>query len=196
MNVADERREFEELLAPIAPAAYRVALNLTRNPDDAMDLVQDATVQAFRAFASFQKGTNFRAWFLKILTNRFLKLKSRHKPTVLPLDDAEDVFLFKKAQENGSVGNSADPARIVLDGLEVEAVQDAMDRLPEEFRTAAVMYFLNDFSYEEIAEVLEVPIGTVRSRLHRGRKLLQKALWDVAVERGLVKTPVDGGAHV
>lgn len=196
MDIAGVRREFESLLAPVAGVAYRVALNLTRNPDDAMDLVQDATVQAFRAFESFQQGTNFKAWFLKILTNKFLKARAKNRAETVPIEDAEDVFLFKRAKEAGLLGNSDDPARIVLNGLEVEAVQDAMDKLPEEFRTAAVMYFLNDFSYEEIAEVLDVPIGTVRSRLHRGRKLLQKALWDVAVERGIVPTAEPGGAHV
>lgn len=196
MDGAGLRREFESLLAPVAGVAYRVAIGLTRNPDDAMDLVQDATVQAFRAFETFTRGTNFKAWFLKILTNRFLKSKAKHRAETVPLDDAEDVYLFKRAQENGLLGNSDDPARIVLNGLEVEAVQQAMDKLPEEFRTAAVLYFMNDFSYEQIAEVLDVPIGTVRSRLHRGRKLLQKALWEIAVEGGIVAGAKAGGTHV
>ena len=127
----------------------------------------------------------------RILTNRFLKIKARRRTETVPLEDAEDVYLYRKSKEAGLHGNNDDPASIVLDGLDVEAVQDAMGQLPEEFRMAAVMYFLNDFSYEQIAEVLEVPIGTVRSRLHRGRKLLQKALWSVASERGIVE-----GNHV
>ena len=181
------RNDFESLLEPVASVAYRVAYNLTRNADDAMDLVQDATVQAYRAFASFQSGSNFRAWFLRILTNRFLKTRAKKRVETVHLDEAEDVFLYRKSKESGLLGNNDDPSRLVLDGLDLDAVQDAMDQLPVEFQTAAVMYFLNDFSYEQIAEVLEVPIGTVRSRLHRGRKLLQKALWNVAQERGILE---------
>lgn len=186
MNDAATRREFESLVAPVASIAYRVAYNLTRNPDDAMDLVQEATVQAFRAFHTFERGSNFRAWFLKILTNRFFKIKGRKTAETVPIEAAEDAFLYRMATENGLSGNPDDPARIVLDGLEVEAVQVAMEALPIEYQAAAVLYFLNDMSYDEIAGVLEVPVGTVRSRLHRGRKLLQKSLWQVAVERGLV----------
>lgn len=182
---------FESLLEPVAGVAYRVAYNLTRNAEDAMDLVQEATLLAYRAFETFQTGSNFRAWFLRILTNRFLKTKAKHRLETVPLDDAEDVFLYRKTKEAGLHGNSDDPARLVLDGLDLESVQEAMEQLPDEFRTAAVLYFLNDFTYEQIAEVLEIPVGTVRSRLHRGRKLLQKALWDVALARGIV-----GGARV
>jgi len=181
------RSDFESLLEPVAGVAYRVAYNLTRNAEDAMDLVQDATLLAYRAFATFQPGSNFRAWFLRILTNRFLKTKAKHRTETVPLDDAEDVFLYRKTKEAGLHGNTEDPARIVLDDLDLESVQDAMEKLPEEFRMAAIMYFLNDFTYEQIAEVLEIPVGTVRSRLHRGRKLLQKALWDIAIERGIVE---------
>lgn len=178
--------EFEALFEPIAAVAYRVAYNLVRNAEDAMDLVQDAAVLAFKAFDTFQRGSNFRAWFLRIMTNRFLKTKAKKSINTVSIDEAEDVFLYRRSQEAGLTGNSDDPARLVLDRIEVETVQDAMDRLPDEFREAAVLYFLNDFSYDEIASVLDVPVGTVRSRLHRGRKLLQKSLWDIALERGLV----------
>ncbi len=186
MDGSTLRREFESNLAPVAGVAYRVAYNLTRDREDAVDLVQDATVLAFRAYEGFRRGSNFRAWFLRILTNRFLKTRSRKRVESVSLDDTEDVYLFKKSREAGLLGNSEDPARLVLDGLDVEAVQEAMDRLPEEFKMAAVLYFLNDFSYEQIADVLEIPVGTVRSRLHRGRKILQKELWDVAEARGIV----------
>lgn len=184
----DRRREFETLLTPVAPVAYRVAYNLTRNSDDAMDLVQDATAQAFKAFDTFQSGSNFRAWFLRILTNRFLKLKAKHTPQTVSMDEVEDedIFLFRKTKEAGLHGNQDDPVGLVLGGLDADQIRDALDQLPPDFRATAVMYFLNDFTYEQIAEVLEVPVGTVRSRLHRGRKLLQKALWDIAEERGVV----------
>jgi RNA polymerase sigma-70 factor (ECF subfamily) len=157
-----------------------------------MDLLQDATLQAYKGFETFQRGSNFRAWFLRVLTNRFLKNKGRKVIETLPLDDAEDIYLYRKSQELGEEGNSPDPAGLLIDRLDVEAVEDALDRLPDEYRTVAVMYFMNDFSYEEIADVLEIPIGTVRSRLHRARKLLQKALWDVGVSRGIVKEATSG----
>ncbi len=182
----DARREFESLLEPVATVAYRVAYNFTRNAEDAMDLVQDSTVAAFRSFDTFQKGSNFRAWFLRILTNRFYKSRKRGRVETTPIDEAEDVFLYRQAARAGLLGNDDDPARLVLDRFDVEAVEAALDRLPDEFRDAAVMYFLNDFSYDQIADVLGVPVGTVRSRLHRGRKILQRALWDVAKQRGLV----------
>lgn len=182
----DRKREFESLLTPVAPVAYRVAYNLTRNAEDAMDLVQDATAQAFKAFETFQVGSNFRAWFLRILTNRFLKVRAKHSLQTVPLEDVEDVFLFKRTKEAGLHGNHDDPVSLVLGGLDTDEIRQALDQLPPDFRATAVMYFLNDFTYEQIAEILEVPVGTVRSRLHRGRKLLQKALWEMAEERGLV----------
>ncbi|MBS1713420.1 MAG: sigma-70 family RNA polymerase sigma factor [Armatimonadetes bacterium] len=182
----DRRKEFEDLLAPVAAVAYRVAHGLTHNAEDAMDLVQDATVQAFRAFGTFASGSNFKAWFLRILTNRYLKSRSKKALPVQSFDEVEDVYLFQMTRQAGLHGNPEDPVRLVLDGLELESVQQAMQTLPDEYRSAAVLYFLEDSSYEEIAHVLDVPVGTVRSRLHRGRKLLQKALWEVAVERGIV----------
>lgn len=180
------REDFEKLLHPILDVAYRVAFQLTRHKDDAMDLLQDAIIQAFRGYSTFQPGSNFKAWFLRILTNRYLKIRSKKKVETTQLDEVTDVFLFQKSSEHGLLGNQDDPARIVLDGLDLEIIQKAMDELPEEFRLVCVMYFLNDFGYEQIAEVLEIPVGTVRSRLHRGRKALQRILWDLAVERGVV----------
>ncbi|MCW5936681.1 MAG: sigma-70 family RNA polymerase sigma factor [Fimbriimonadaceae bacterium] len=193
--IATKRDEFQALLEPVAAVAYKVAYNLTRNEEDAMDLVQDSTVSAFRAFDTFQKGTNFRAWFLKILTNRFFKTRSRGRVETTPIDEAEDVYLYKMSQQHGLLGNEDDPARLVLDRMDVEAVGEAMQRLPVEFRAAATLYFLNDFTYEQIAEMLEIPVGTVRSRLHRGRKLMQKVLWDIARERGIVDGEAPEATH-
>jgi RNA polymerase sigma-70 factor, ECF subfamily len=181
------RAEFEAQLSSVADLAYRVARGLTRNADDAMDLVQDATIQAYRAFGNFEPGSNFRAWFLRILTNRFLKLRRKKTADTVPIDDAEDLFLYKQSKERGDHGNDSDPAGLVMDKLDVEAVEDALDRLPDDFRTTAVLYFMENLSYEEIAQAVDVPVCTVRSRLHRARKLLQKALWAVAEARGLTK---------
>lgn len=189
-----DRSGFESLLNPIAGMAYAYAAKLTGNQDDAIDLVQDAAVQAYRGFGGFEAGTNFKAWFFRILTNKFYKDRSRsvRRGIHLPLEDAEDFYLHTQAQAAGV----QDPSEQVLDRIDSEAAQAAIDVLPEEFRVVALLYFLNDFSYEQIAEVLEVPIGTVRSRLHRARKLLQRALWDVAQERGIVAEAVAEGQHV
>lgn len=185
---APGRADFEAQLAPVADLAYRVARGLTRNSDDALDLVQDATIQAYRAFGNFEPGSNFRAWFLRILTNRFLKIRRKKTAETVPIDEAEDLFLYKQAKDRGDTGNTSDPAGLVMDKLDVEAVEEALDHLPDDFRTTAVLYFMENLSYEEIAQAVDVPVGTVRSRLHRARKLLQKALWSVAEARGLTTT--------
>jgi RNA polymerase sigma-70 factor (ECF subfamily) len=149
-----------------------------------MDLVQEAAVQAFRSLGTFQEGTNFRAWFMKVLTNKFYKSRAREarRGRTVPLEDAEDLFLYRESEKAGVL----DTVDAVFDKLEEEEVQRAIDDLPEEFRIVCLLYFMNDFSYEEIAEAAGIPLGTVRSRLHRGRKLLQKSLWGVAESRGLV----------
>ena len=177
--------EFEGLLEPILDAAYRTAYRLTRNREDSMDLVQETSVQAFRRFESFAKGTNFKAWYFKILTNRFLKKyqKVAGKPQDVSFEEVEALYLYDRSKE-GSL--SENPAAEIMDRFDTEAIQVAIDTLPDDFRMAAVLYFMNQMSYEEISVVLDCPIGTIRSRLHRGRKLLQKSLWEVAVERGLV----------
>jgi RNA polymerase sigma-70 factor (ECF subfamily) len=187
-----DREQFESLLRPVLDVAYGYAYKLTGNQEDAMDLVQEASVQAFRSIGTFEQGTNFKAWFMKILTNKFYKSKARaakRGPTV-SLDNAEDLFLFEEAEKAGVRG----PADEVIDKLDQEAVQTAIDSLPEEFRIVSLLYFLNEFSYEEIAEAAGIPLGTVRSRLHRGRKLLQKALWQMAEDRGLVAAARGGVA--
>jgi RNA polymerase sigma-70 factor (ECF subfamily) len=179
-----DRARFESHLKPVLDVAYGYAHKLTGNQDDAMDLVQDAAVQAFRSIGTFEEGTNFKAWFMKILTNKFYKSKVREarRGQSVPLDDAEDLFMYTAAEDGGL----KDTLDIVFDKLDQEEVQKAIDELPEEYRVVSLLYFLNDFTYEEIAEAAEIPIGTVRSRLHRGRKLLQKALWHTAEDRGLV----------
>ncbi len=187
-----DRDAFQRQLTPVLEVAYGYAAKLTHNRDDAMDLVQDASVQAFKSIHTFKPGTNFKAWFMKILTNKFYKSKAREarRGTTVPIDDAEDLFLYV---ESGKAG-VRDTAAEVLDGLDQEEVQRALDELPDEFRVVCLLYFMNDFSYEEIAEAAEIPIGTVRSRLHRGRRILQKRLWQIAEERGIVaQTAAQGG---
>jgi RNA polymerase sigma-70 factor (ECF subfamily) len=179
---------FESLLAEVVSPAFGTALRLTRNRADAEDLVQDAALLAFRGFATFEPGTNFKAWFFKILMNCFYSKHRRRKREVVTLDwdDTPDLFLYARSHEAGLPTTGPDPAGQLLERLGTERVTEAIERLPEEYRVVATLYFMEDFSYDEIARVLDCPIGTVRSRLHRGRKMLQKALWQAAQEAGIV----------
>jgi RNA polymerase sigma-70 factor (ECF subfamily) len=168
-----------------------VAMRLTRSQADAEDLVQDAAFLAHRGFASFMPGTNFRAWFFKILLNSFYsgRRRERSRPVTSDLDDTPDLYIYARSGEAGFPTQGPDPAAQLLDKLGTERIVEAINRLPEEYRIVATLYFMEDSSYEEIAQALQCPVGTVRSRLHRGRKMLQKALWQIAEEDGIVRQP-------
>lgn len=181
-----EPQSFEELLEAVLPTALKNARYLTRDADDAEDLVQEAALQAFRAFSTFEPGTNFRAWFLKVQHNCFLvRLRSqRRRPQTVGVPEEEAVealYLYERTRQPGLHPKmGADPAERFLSRLETEQVEDALRGLPDEYRTVAALYFLDDMTYEQIAEVVECPLNTVRSRIHRSRKLLQKTLWELA----------------
>jgi RNA polymerase sigma-70 factor (ECF subfamily) len=180
--------EFEALLSPIVGMAYGTAVRLTRDRTEAEDLVQDAALLAYRAFSSFQRGTNFKAWFFRILTNAFYSRhrKDKHEKANLSTEDVPALYLYSKTAEAGLYGREGDPASAIMDKLDTEQVCAALEELPEEYRIVATLYFIDDFSYQQIAELLGSPVGTVRSRLHRGRRMLQKALWEIAVEGGII----------
>ena len=182
-----EAAGFEALLAPVLERAYGTALHLTRNAADAEDLVQEAVLRALRGFASFRPGTNFRAWFFRILTNAFYSKyrKHRREDADVALEDVPSVYVFRQSLAFGA-DFAEDPVAATLGRLDSAQVSAALDELPEEFRVVATLYFLDDLRYDEIAAALEIPIGTVRSRLHRARRLLQKRLWHVALDHGLV----------
>lgn len=185
---------FEALFSAAAHSAFGVALRYTRNQADAEDLVQEAALLAYRAFDSFESGTNFRAWFLKILTNCYFSRRRREKsrPVTSDLDDTPDLYLYAHSGQAGFPTQGPDPAAELLDKLGTERIVAAIGRLPEEYRIVATLYFMEDLTYEEIARALECPVGTVRSRLHRARKMLQKALWQIAEEDGIVGEPAYG----
>lgn len=186
---ADRDREaFEALLLPALDAAWGTALRLTGNAGDAEDLLQDASLLAWRGFGSFERGSNFKAWFFRILTNRFFSnwRKQKRSGTTVELEDAPELYLFTRAEELG-LQQSPDPAAALMNRIDVEAVEAALAALPEEFREVSTLAFMQDLTYQEIAAQMNIPVGTVRSRLHRGRRLLQKALWSVAEERGLLR---------
>jgi RNA polymerase sigma-70 factor, ECF subfamily len=179
---------FEALLAPLLDSAFGTALRFTRNRADAEDLVQEAALLACRGFGTFEQGSDFRAWFFRVLTNCFYSSyrKRKRRGTEVELEDGPELFLYSQTAAMGLHSRTDDPAGAVMGRLETEHIETAIGALPDEYRVAAALYFMQDFSYQEIAQVLDVPVGTVRSRLHRGRRLLQKALWQVAEERGII----------
>ena len=179
------RARFDRDVLPLLPNLYGAALRLTRNPSDAEDLVQETYLRAFRGFAGFEAGTNLRAWMYRILTNMFINQyrKKQREPITVADDELEDWYLYDRLGESG-VEASAETE--VLERIPDEDVQRALEDLPENFRMAVLLADVEGFSYKEIAEILDIPIGTVMSRLHRGRKALQKALWNTVRERGLV----------
>lgn len=185
---ASPGQDFESLLKSVLPRAFAAARYLTGDPADAEDLVQDAALKAFDGFQSFQAGTNFKAWFLRILTNAFyMKYRTnRRRPQTVSLDSAPDLFLYTKTAAVRVDESGDDPARAFMAKLETEQVIAAIQALPLEYRTVAALYFLDDLTYRDIASIMDCPIGTVRSRVHRGRKLLQVALWRVAQDHGIV----------
>jgi len=177
---------FEELLLPLLGGAYATALRLTRSAADAEDLVQEAALRAWRAFDSFEPGSNFKAWFFRILTNAFLNQYRKEKREGIPVDleDTPELYLYTQTAETGLHARSADPAGALMAQFDAEQVSDALAKLPEEYRTVATLYFGLDLSYQDIAAAVGIPIGTVRSRLHRARRMLQRLLWKVAVDAG------------
>jgi RNA polymerase sigma-70 factor (ECF subfamily) len=186
--MADQERFVEEAMA-FMPSLYSAAMRMTRNPSDAEDLVQETYLKAYRAFGSFQEGTYLKAWLYRILTNTFINSyrSRRRRPEESQLDDVEDLYLYRHlgGLEAADAGRSAEEE--VLDHFTDDEVKDAVDSLPEAFRIAVLLADVEGFSYKEIAEITDVPIGTVMSRLHRGRRALQKALAEYGLERGLVK---------
>ncbi len=167
---------------------YGAALRMTRNAADAEDLIQETFLRAYRGYERFEAGTNLRAWMYRILTNTYInsyRAKQR-RPEESDLADVEDLYLYRRlgGLEASQRGRSAEDE--LMDLVTDSEVQDALEALPEQFRVAVLLADIEGFSYKEIAEMLGVPIGTVMSRLHRGRKGLQKALGDFATERGLL----------
>lgn len=175
---------FEEQVTPLLAPAYRIAVNLVGDRADAEDVVQEAALQALRGYGQFEPGTNFRAWFYRIVTNcAYGRHRQRaRRPQTVEFDAVPDLYLYTMMQRAGSYADTADPAAAVLGKMTVDEVMSAIQALPDEYRGAAVLYFVEDMTYEEIAAALDCPVGTVRSRLHRGRKLLQLALWALVRE--------------
>jgi len=185
---ADGPQTLQELLPPLLDSAYRVALRLTGNPADAEDLVQEAAFLAAKGFKTFRPGTNFKAWFFRVMTNAFYSTyrRAKRQGDQVDLDDTPEAYLFHRTKDAGLHRPGENPVEALMTTLSTDRITAALRELPEEYRVVSSMYFEEDMAYQDIAAVLEIPVGTVRSRLHRGRKLLQRRLWDVAVEAGIV----------
>ena len=181
-----DRANFERDAMGHAHALYSAALRMTRNRADAEDLVQETFLRAYRAYDSFQEGTNLRAWLYRILTNAFINRyrRQQRRPSEVELDEVEDLYLYKRVASTETRGAARSAEEEVFDALEGSDVRQAIDKLPRNYRMPVLMADLEGFSYKEIAEMLQIPIGTVMSRLHRGRKALQKLMWQIAEERG------------
>jgi RNA polymerase sigma-70 factor (ECF subfamily) len=185
--MADQAR-FEEDALPFASQLYAAALRMTRNPSDAEDLVQETFLKAYRAYGTFEAGTNLKAWLYRILTNTFINKyrKDNRGPAEVELGDLEDLYLYRRLSEAAPGDSTRSAEDQLLDGLVEEDVRAAVESLPEIFRLPVLLADLEGLSYKEIADILDIPIGTVMSRLHRGRKALEKALFEFARARGLV----------
>ena len=177
---------FEPDALSFIDALYRTALRMTRSEADAEDLVQETYIRAFRFKDQFTPGTNLKAWLFRILTNTFINQYRRKaaRPQSTELDDVDESILYRHMRNVAPASESPDPETIIVDNTVSSEVKAALEELPEKFRTT-VLLDVEGFSYKEIAETLDIPIGTVMSRLHRGRKFLQKRLYDIAKERGI-----------
>jgi RNA polymerase sigma-70 factor (ECF subfamily) len=187
--------EFEAEALRHLDALYRTALRMTRSEADAEDLVQETYIRAFRFRDQFTLGTNMKAWLFRILTNTFINTYRRKatQPEVTDLEGVDEFSLYRRMADDRAASSSPDPEAELLRSVVDTEVTDALGELPEKFRNT-VLLDVEGFSYKEIAEMLGIPIGTVMSRLHRGRKFLQKRLYDLARERGIaaVRTPQKG----
>lgn len=178
----NKQKDFNEEIIPHLDALYNFGLRLTSDPNDAEDLVQDTIVKAYRFFSSYEKGTNAKAWLFRILKNSYINnyRKKFKKPQQVDYDEVASFYETIRAERTDSSDLEDKMFRELID----DDISKALDEIPENFRTVVLLCDVEDFTYEEIANMLDVPIGTIRSRLHRGRNLLKAQLTEYAAKRG------------
>ena len=190
VRVADQAT-FAEDAMPLMGGLYSAAMRMTRNAADAEDLVQETYLKAFNAYERFEVGTNLKAWMYRILTNSYINAyrKKQRRPDESDIDDIEDLYLYRRlgGAESAVLSRSAEDELLEMFGE--DEVKLALEDLPEHYRMPILLADVEGFAYKEIAEILDVPIGTVMSRLHRGRKQLQKRLYSFAEEHRLLPNP-------
>jgi RNA polymerase sigma-70 factor, ECF subfamily len=184
------RAAFESEALPHLDALFGMALRLTKDEQRAADLVQDSLVKAYRFFHRYEEGTNVKAWLFKVLVNTFYNSCRKQRKDQRVIAEAE-LDRHQERYLSAATMSGQHPEELLLEGLVVERLREEVESLPEEFRTAVLLCDLHDFSYKEIAEILGCPVGTVMSRLYRGRRLLQKRLHDYAVEQGYIRERAD-----
>ncbi len=186
-TVAERAARFERDAMPMVDQLYAAALRMTRSPPDAEDLVQETVLKAYSSFGSFTPGTNLKAWLYRILTNSYINTyrKKQRQPQQSPTDEITDWQLSQSADHSSAGLPSAEVE--ALDRLPDSDIKSALQDLPDDFRMAVYLADVEGFAYKEIAEIMGTPIGTVMSRLHRGRKALREALTDTARDRGFLR---------
>jgi RNA polymerase sigma-70 factor, ECF subfamily len=191
----EDKDRFQRDALPLLDSLYGAALRMTRNPADAEDLVQETMLRAYRAFDRFEPGTNLKAWLFRILTNAYINTyrKRQREPQKVSSDEVEEFDLYRELKDHDPQFAET-PESLVLDNLVDSDILEAIEQLPDQFRLAVVLSDIEGFTYAEMADIMDVPMGTVMSRLHRGRKALQKRLWDIARDRGIVKGAPGGAA--
>jgi len=189
-ELSERRRLFHDQALPLMDQLYGAAMRMTRNPADAADLVQETFVKAFAAFGQFEQGTNIKAWLYRILTNTYINIyrKKQRDPYQGTIDELEDWQLGGAESATTTVTRSAEAEAI--DRMPSSAVKDALQSIPEDFRLAVYLADVEGFAYQEIADIMKTPVGTVMSRLHRGRRLLRELLADYARERGMTASTI------
>jgi RNA polymerase sigma-70 factor (ECF subfamily) len=183
---AEKQKLFSSLIEPQLQSLYSTALRMTHNKDNAEDLVQDTMFKAYRALDQFQQNTNFRAWIFRIMVNTFITgyRKAVKQPKKISFDDMEEFFLYNRLDENINLQETSKEE--FLDNFFDDDIKEALESLPYQFRLVVLLCDVEGFSYNEIASIIDAPLGTVMSRLYRGRKQLQRYLWNYAKTRGYI----------